>query len=227
MAHLGKEDRLAVIAAAFGCDGQVAATIDSHAQYLTHGAQTTILLKGDDSEHACLLLAGRAQAVSYSVSGQMILLFTYGPGDLFGESAALGGAVGAVAGNEVVATAASEVGHFTNTIFIGLIERYGAVALAVSRLLTRRLGQTTRRMIEASTLSTVGRIHTELLRQARQQPDLTIRPIPVMSEFALLVQSTRETVSRAINQLEKRGIIRREAGGLTLVAPHRLEDEII
>ena len=48
----------------------------------------------------------------------------------------------------------------------------------------------------------------------------------MLSEFALQVQSTRETVSRAINALEKRGIIRRDEQGLTVVAPHRLEELI-
>jgi len=48
----------------------------------------------------------------------------------------------------------------------------------------------------------------------------------VLSQFALQVQSTRETVSRAINALEKRGIIRRDEHGLRVVAPHRIEELI-
>ncbi len=218
------EDRLAIIQSAFGCDTATAQTIDKKAHYLDHDAQTTIIWRGEEAEHACLMLAGRAQAVSYSASGQLILLYTYGAGDLFGEGAALG--VNQMSEAEIIATMTSEVGHFRNAVFIGLIESYSSVALAVSRLLTRRLSQTTRRMIEVSTLSTTGRIHNELLRQARANEDLTIKPAPVLSEFALLVQSTRETVSRAINQLEKKGIIRRDENGLTIVAPHRLEGEI-
>ncbi len=225
-ADMDSEDRIAVIMAAFGCDRAIADVIDEKAHYLGHEAQSTILWRGEDSEHACVLIAGRAQAVSYSASGQLILIYTYGPGDLFGESSALGMDVG-TAGGQILATLPSEVGHFTNAVFIGLIEGYSAVALAVSRLLTKRLGQAQQRMIEASTLSTTGRIYTELLRQARATgADMTIRPAPVLSEFALLVHSTRETVSRSINQLEKRGIILRSPEGLSIIAPHRLEDEI-
>jgi len=55
---------------------------------------------------------------------------------------------------------------------------------------------------------------------------MTIAPAPVLSQLALQVQSTRETVSRAISALEKRGIIRRDPQGLTVVAPHRLEELI-
>jgi CRP/FNR family transcriptional regulator, cyclic AMP receptor protein len=223
---MDKDSRISVIMAAFGCDRPIADVIDEKAHYLGHDAQSTILWRGEESEHACLMIAGRAQAVSYSASGQLVLLYTYGPGDVFGESTALGMDAGTADGR-VLATLPSEIGHFTNAVFIGLIEGYSTVALAVSRLLTKRLGQTQQRMIEASTLSTVGRIHSELLRQARAtSADMTIRPAPVLAEFALLVHSTRETVSRTINQLEKRGIIKRGPDGLTIVAPHRLEDEI-
>ncbi len=221
-----RQDRISVIKSAFGCDQMIAEVIDEKAHYLAHEAQSTILWRGEESEHACLMIAGRAQAVSYSAAGQLILIYTYGPGDVFGESAALGMDAGSASG-QIMATLPSEVGHFTNAVFIGLIEGYGAVALAVSRLLTKRLGQAQQRMIEASTLSTAGRIHAELLRQARATgADMTIRPAPVFTEFALLVHSTRETVSRTINQLEKRGIIKRGREGLTVVAPHRLEEEI-
>ncbi len=219
------EDRIGLIMSAFKCGQDVAQAIDAKATYNSHPAQSTIFFQGDDNEHACLMMAGRAQAVSYSASGQIILLYTYGPGDLFGEGVALGSQMGA--GNQVVASTASDIGHFTNTVFIALIEQYSAVALSVSRLLTERLGRTTQRMIEGATLSTPGRIHAELLRQARGAADgKTISPAPILSEFALLVHSTRETVSRTINQLEKRGIIKRDGEGLTIVAPHRLEDEV-
>lgn len=49
--------------------------------------------------------------------------------------------------------------------------------------------------------------------------------MPVMSELAVTVQSTRETVSRTVSQLERRGIVRRIDGGLEIVAPHRLEEQ--
>ena len=50
--------------------------------------------------------------------------------------------------------------------------------------------------------------------------------MPVLAELAQRVQSTRETVSRTVSQLERRGILRRGDGGLAVIAPHRL-DELI
>jgi DNA-binding GntR family transcriptional regulator len=79
-------------------------------------------------------------------------------------------------------------------------------------------------MVESALLSATGRIAAELLRQARAQPDRTIRPMPVWAELAVQVQSTRETVSRAVSGWEKRGLVKRVEGGLQVVAPHRLEE---
>jgi len=55
---------------------------------------------------------------------------------------------------------------------------------------------------------------------------MAIEPVPVLSVLALTVQSTRETVSRTLNDLVKRGIVRREPHRLVVVAPHRLEELI-
>ena len=47
------------------------------------------------------------------------------------------------------------------------------------------------------------------------------------SGVALRVSTTRETASRAVNALERRGIIRRDGETLVVVAPHRLEELIL
>lgn len=82
-------------------------------------------------------------------------------------------------------------------------------------------------MYEHRALAAVGRVYAELLRQGRESPDLTIRPGPVLSDLALHVSTTRETASRAVNVLERRDIMRRDADALTVVAPHRIEELIL
>lgn len=213
----------AVIAEAFGCDTELAGVIHRKAEYRRYRPRAAILRSGDRSDSVYLLVEGHAQAIALSFDGRMVLVQEYRPGDIFGE-AAISGPITAF--EDIAAVTESEAGLFRSAAFVGLIECYPSVALAVSTLLTRRLGQANRRMVEGATLSAAGRIHAELLRQAKRTPDHTIRPLPVFSTFALTVQSTRETVSRTINQLERRGIVRREEGGLVVVAPHRLEELI-
>jgi CRP/FNR family cyclic AMP-dependent transcriptional regulator len=205
----------------FGCGEAVARSIAALATQRHFSAHSIMIRAGDRDPDAWMMLSGEAHAIAYAPGGQFMLVHVFLAGDLFGEAAGLSVAASAA---EVSAVIPVETGQIGVGAFIGLMERHNCIALSVARALTQRLSQTTRRMVEGATLSAPGRIHAELLRQARAGDAMTIRPAPVHSSFALHVQSTRETVSRTIGALEKRGIIRRDHDALTVVAPHRLEE---
>lgn len=214
----------AIVAQAFDCADALAAVVASKATNRHYEPRSTILRAGDPSAHVYLVIEGHAQAIAISADGRTVLVQDFHPGDLFGETAALSSGINE---EDVIAYNDVDASIFRNDIFIGLIETYSNVALAVSRLVVARLNRTTRRLVEGVTLSASGRVYAELLRQSRRSGDITeIRPLPKISEFAMLVQSTRETVSRAINLLERKGIIARESDCLIIIAPHRLEDMI-
>ncbi len=88
-------------------------------------------------------------------------------------------------------------------------------------MLLKQLRASSVRIVENTTLSAAG---THPCRAAAASARLgdgkTIWPPPVLSALATRVHSTRETVSRTINALERRGIIRRDKGSLlVIVAP--------
>jgi predicted transcriptional regulator len=64
-----------------------------------------------------------------------------------------------------------------------------------------------------------------LLRLA--DDDNCICPAPTVTALAMSVNTTRETASRTITALERRGIIRREGQILTIQAPRMLEEMVI
>ena len=213
----------AIIAATFGCTSDLAATIAAKARPRHYPARAIIVERGGAFDHVQLVVAGHARMLAFSIDGRGVVVEDFHRGDLFGEGSLFGTNTAA---DEIAAVDAVEAEAFETPEFLGLMTNYSSIALAISRLLVARLNTTTRRMVEGATLSANGRIHAELLRQARASNDLTIRPAPILTAFALTVQSTRESVSRAINGLQKRGIIRRDGDGLTVVAPHRLEELI-
>ncbi len=180
-----------------------------------------MLRAGDPAQSVHLLIDGFAQSVAVSVDGRAILVQDYRSGDLFGEGALVSDTR---IDEDVIAIDPTSSAQFGALCFIGLMEKHSSVSIAVSRVLTQRLATVTRRMIEGATLSSNGRIYAEILRRARAAGGDEIRPAPVLSELALHVQTARETVSRAISVLEKRGIITRTPEALTIVAPHRLEE---
>jgi CRP/FNR family transcriptional regulator, cyclic AMP receptor protein len=219
-----KPPYLSMVAKAFACPPDVAAQVLSRGRLRQFADRAIILRQGDWLTLAYLLVRGRAQALLYGSEGQLILLHELWPGDLFG----------AVCDTEPVRQDADVVAHDEVETFVleatqlaRLAAQHGAIGLALSRMLMARLRQMTGRMYERAALSAVGRVYAELLREAQRSPGLRLSPPPVISELALRVSTTRETASRAVNALERRGIIRRDAASLTVVAPHRLESLII
>jgi CRP/FNR family transcriptional regulator, cyclic AMP receptor protein len=221
---MNNERALPVIADTFGCNASLAAVINDRATYRRYRPREMLIRNGDPLAHAFLIIDGRANEIALSLDGRMVLVQEFRRGDLLGEGVMLGDQI---ASEDIVAVDLTEAGLFSAPHLIGLIENYSNVALAISKLLTQRLVQTRRRVVEGATLSASGRIHAELLRQGRASPGNRIEPAPILSQFAQKVQSTRETVSRTISQLEKRGIIVRDAKGLTIIAPHRLEELVV
>ena len=208
----------------FGCPAEVAAEIGGHAATRRFAARATILKQGDVADSAFLLLSGRAQAQTYGMEGQLCLLHEFLPGEIFGAFAQVRPPP---EDGDIVALEESRALVFKVQDFVTLMERHGAMGVAVARMLKKRLRAATARMVERSTLSAQGRIHIELLRMARLGDGRTVKPAPVLAALAVRVHSTRETVSRTITMLERRGIIRREKDALVIVAPHRLEEMIV
>ena len=183
-----------------------------------------ILRQGDKPDATYLLIVGRAHALTHGQDGQLVLLREYSPGDFFG---AIAQAAPYPEKSDVVALEDVRVASFFALEFLALIETHGCVGVAVSRILLRQLRESADRIVECSTLSAAGRICAELLRLARLGDGRSVRPAPVLAALAVRANSTRETVSRTVNALERRGVICREADALTIVAPHRLEEMIV
>ena len=219
-----EEDPRAFVAGLFACSPEVAEQVLRRGRMRKFPGKAPILRQGDWLTLAFLLVLGRAQALLFSADGQVVLLHEYWPGDLFG---ALGDLDRVRQECDVVAVEEAQALVLQAAELAMLAQQHGCIGLALSRMLIRRLRQTTERMFERAALSAVGRVYAEVLRQARDAPDLAIRPFPVLSDLALRVATTRETASRAVSAAERRGIIRRDPDALVVVSPRLLEDLII
>jgi CRP-like cAMP-binding protein len=219
-----KEELHAFLQSTFACSGEVAVSIGRRAMNRSFPAKAVILRQGECANATLLLVDGRAHALLYAMEGQIVLLHEFVPGDLFGAIACEHPEPEEA---DVLAVEDVRTLAFLAADFVALLEMHGGVALAVSKMLLKRLRTLSARMAERTTLSAAGRVHAELLRLARLGDGRTIKPAPVLAALAVRVHSTRETVSRTINALERRGIIRRADDSLIIVAPHRLEEMVV
>ena len=203
---------------AFQCPEDVAVSIAGAAVERAYRTGAVILRQDDPCGETYLLTLGRLRAAAVGRSGEPVLLRDLSPGDLFGATVQPGTKSEA----EIVALEAARAAVFAAVDFLRMMERHSCVGLTLSRMLLRQLREAAERMIDRNTLSAVGRIHAELWRRA-ERTGWTISPPPVLSALAMDLQTTRETVSRTVNALERRGIVRRTPEALIVVAPRRLE----
>jgi len=190
-------------------------------------AGSVIALQGEEASKIGYIVSGRAKAVSYSENGEATWVGYFNVNDFFGHTALLSENPPHF---EIIAETDVDVLFVTTAKMNSLLAEHDTLGLDIAKDLARRLDQMTRRLIEAYTLSAKGRICAELSRLSRvigKAPDTRIiRPNPVFVDLAERVNSTRETVSRTVSDLQKKGILAREPGAIIIKNPNRLRDGI-
>jgi CRP/FNR family cyclic AMP-dependent transcriptional regulator len=213
-------EHLALIAACFRCPEPEAALIHAATHFHSFEHRAPIALRGDASEHLYLVIDGIASADLYSVDGQHARLAGYGPGELFG---AYPDPVTHRA--DMSAVGALSVLMIETRTLAALANEHAAIAQGVALLMARQLDMVLDRMAARIGLSAAGRCYQALL--AKADDDGWIRPLPVLSALALGVNTTRETASRAVAQLVRRGIVERHDNGLRVVSRRMLEELVL
>ena len=212
------------LSAFFGDDPAVLADVKDSCSSISFKSGATILSQEDNSRTVYCLLAGEAKALLFSEDGDEVWLGGFKEGDLFGEIAMLSGAPRSA---DIVATTDVTVAVFPEDIFLKLMEKHGTIGIRMSKMLAQRVQQTTRRLFELNALSAKGRVYAELLRMATPIEDSEQREIanlPTFTVFAKRVNSTRETVSRTVNELERMGFVERQGSRLVLTDPQGIEE---
>lgn len=209
-----------ILARIFACEDTVARKLGALCHLRKFPGATTILHQGDLGTDAHIVVLGQARAIVYSAEGGMIVAAEYGPGDVFG---ALETAAADEQEADVVAVAEVQSLVIEVSALAQVALQHGAVGFALSQMLMRRLREATTRLYERSALSAQGRVYAELRRLGNRSGQV-ISPAPVVTDLALRVGTTRETASRAISALERRGIIDRTEGTMRILAPQRLEE---
>jgi CRP/FNR family cyclic AMP-dependent transcriptional regulator len=202
--------------------GNARAALIARAELRRFPSGASIIAQDDEEDQVFLLLEGAARVVLLSEGGQEIWLDTLQPGTIIGELAAL---TDRRRTSEIIAETDCELASYSAAGFLALMQQYGELGLALSRILARRVHHTTQRMFELSALSAPGRVYAEILRMSESSSagrTRIIQPIPSLTAVALRVNTTRETVSRTVSDLERRGLLRRRENALELVDPDHL-----
>ncbi|MBL8667017.1 MAG: Crp/Fnr family transcriptional regulator [Rhodospirillales bacterium] len=191
--------------------------IEQSGRYRRFSAQEQIVDRAAHSTDVFFIVSGRVRVVAYSMSGREITFDDLTAGQYFGEIAAIDGGPRSAG---VMSVEDSLVLALPRRQFISVLADHPQVAMRVMQRLARIIRAADERIMDLSTLAANNRVQAELLRQARGDGTMRhtaiIQPIPVHSEIASRVSTTRETVARVLNELSRRGIVERTRTALII-----------
>ncbi len=181
-----------------------------------------VVQKNELGRALCFLLEGHLQATDFTLDGREVGLFFIEPGQPFGELAIIDN------GKQpeyVIAVARSRVAFLPMTEARALVLGHPQVAEKVLRRLAERL----RALMDQRTLlalpNPLQRICAQLVKlsEPRTSKQALIRQVPTHHEIAIMVNTSRETVTRVFQLLATRGVVERTGPDLQLIDAVYLE----
>jgi CRP-like cAMP-binding protein len=210
-------DKTAALAALLDCPPDVAGRMSGVCVLHAHAPHTIIAHQGDRSSHCWIILEGSTHVRLLSADGQYTQLTTFEAGELMGSYPAA-----RTHRADVVAVGAVRLLQIGCADLHRLARSHADLGSGLATLFSRQFDATLDQFAHRITLTAFGRVYAELARLA--EPEQIISPAPVIAALAIRAQTTRETASRAISALERRGVIRRSVDRIEIVAPRMLAD---
>lgn len=186
-----------------------------------------VLRKGDQANELMFLSSGQLQVVDTSADGKDVGLYLIEAGSVFGHMALLDGRARS---SSVIATQASLVISLPKSLAIKLFYDYPVI---MHRLLIEFAGiiRNTNNARSVLSQSHAGSRVFSILANL-MQPNIagltTIEKMPRQQELAIMANTSRESVSRAISLLVNKGIVEKDLRRLIIRKPellHQLADD--
>ncbi len=200
--------------------------ITSHFVTLSHPANQVILLENDWGGSVYFILEGWVKIRTYNLDGKEVTLNIIGKGEIFGEMAAIDKMPRST---DAITLTKTIIGRVPAQNFVELLNNEPMAGLRLVQLMAKRLRQVNRRLQlrEANSISRVADAILFLVEgqgtegeQGTEIPNLPHRELSSLSGLA------RETVTRVLTKLEKKGLIQREADSLLIPDLPALENTI-
>lgn len=200
--------------------------IAAHFVTISHPANQVLLLENDWGGSVYFILEGWVKIRTYNLDGKEVTLNILGRGEIFGEMAAMDKMPRST---DAITLTKTLIGRIPAEDFVNLINTEPMAGVRLVQLMAKRLRQVNRRLQlrEASSISRVADAILFLVEgqgtegeQGTEIPNLPHREISSLSGLA------RETVTRVLTKLEKKGLIQRDADSMRIPDLPALEETI-
>ncbi len=177
-----------------------------------------ILLEDEEGDTLFIIIKGKVKVTTFSENGKEVIFSLLGEGDFFGDMSLLDGKPRSAS---VISMEDSELQLIRRAEFYRLLEEHPRIALKLLEELASRLRKADERIESLALLDVTGRIAGILLQLAGERgvtsyKKVLIKSRPTHQELANMVGTTRETVTRVLNQLEHKKYIKMSGKDVTI-----------
>ena len=187
--------------------------------------RAVVLQKGGSGDGLLFLLSGQLQVIDITEDGRAIGLRMLAPGDFFGEIALINNSTRSAS---VVALSDVLVAFLPAPMAMHLFSHSPPVA----KQMLRHLAQTIQRDSEFRALlsinNTAKRIYAFITLMQQNKPSepgapAVVENLPTHQDIANMINTSRETVTRALLTLVQQGIVQKDSHRLIILDPGALQ----
>jgi CRP-like cAMP-binding protein len=168
-----------------------------------------VIKKGEPGTILGFLIEGRLQGVDFTVDGREVGIYFVDPNDYFGELSVIDGLPRP---EYVIAVGRSRIATLPRDEARALLVATPAIAQRVTARLAQRIRMVSAQRTLLGLPNPAQRVCAQLMQLAVQLADgkVLIAHAPTHQEIAIMINTSRETVTRVFQVLQARGILKRE-----------------
>jgi CRP/FNR family transcriptional regulator/CRP/FNR family cyclic AMP-dependent transcriptional regulator len=183
------------------------------------GREQVIFLAEEEGDAMFVIQNGRVKISLISDDGREIILDILRKGDFFGEMSLLDGHPRSAT---VVAIEETELAMLRRSDFLQLVQRVPQIATKLLAELATRLRRADQKIEHLALLDVTGRILKTLMQMGERhgvptEEGMIILNRPTHQDLANMVGTTRETASRILKRLERKGYLKYQEKTLVLL----------
>lgn len=175
-----------------------------------------ILNAGEETEHLCFLFEGRLQGVDFTLDGREVGLYFVEPGDFCGE---LGLFDHSQQPEYVIALTKAQVIYVPVSVLRQVLLGHQTMVENLFKRMAGRIRKMSAQRALLGLTSTTQRVCGQLWMLVEEQEDGSglIQNPPTHQEMGIMLNMSRETVTRVFQSLQKKGIVKRDGTARLLV----------
>jgi len=188
-------------------------------QKRTYKRNNMILMEEDFGDTLFILNTGSVKITRLSDDGREVILSILGEGDFFGEMSIFDGESRSA---NVIALEDTEVFMLKRGDFLDLLEKHPKIAISLLQELAFRLRKSDQQIEGLSLSDAESRIAMTITRLAEElgmirMGQVIIENLPYQQDIANMAGTSRETVSRMLKTLERKGFIQKRGRRLIIL----------